>query len=539
MSNYPLFSKLHISNFRQFKEHTVQLGNYITIFVGANGTGKSTILGLLGHCAELKKEEGVPLNRSFFRADFSHSFKASKAYQRTGYIGKVINSLDNEISMRVTWPKDGDKTSDRFRIVCEHLIDGKKFSRKWSIPVLYMGLSRLYPIGESQDVKITSATSLTDEEFKEFEKQYKHLLHMEDITIRNIDSVKKDVQHEGVAITTENYDHLSNSAGQDNIGQILLALFSFKKLKKKFEAEGKPWKGGLLLIDELDATLHSFAQHKLLKLFMKEAKKTGLQIMFTTHSNYLIQRVYEEHNLENNTLGSNRNVILNYLSTEYGSLAIKANPPKDDVIGGMNVEIKLEEISTTPQTSEKILLITEDAEARWFLQKLLGKKYETYNVPEVVVGCDSLISLFTTAASFLFTEKTIVVFDGDLDTKQKNKLANSKFNVNYIPLLGSNQSPEKVFCDFLNALPVNDSFWQNPRGYTKRFHIDEYQGIQEKENGKLRDAYKEWFKKHLTTFEKIKLYERWLTVHQKERNKFTRAFNKLVKKIETQLEGNR
>lgn len=539
MSNYPLFSKLHISNFRQFKEHTVQLGNYITIFVGANGTGKSTILGLLGHCAELKKEEGVPLNRSFFRADFSHSFKASKAYQRTGYIGKVINSLDNEISMRVTWPKDGDKTSDRFRIVCEHLIDGKKFSRKWSIPVLYMGLSRLYPIGESQDVKITSATSLTDEEFKEFEKQYKHLLHMEDITIRNIDSVKKDVQHEGVAITTENYDHLSNSAGQDNIGQILLALFSFKKLKKKFEAEGKPWKGGLLLIDELDATLHSFAQRKLLKLFMKEAKKTGLQIMFTTHSNYLIQRVYEEHNLENNTLGSNRNVILNYLSTEYGSLAIKANPPKDDVIGGMNVEIKLEEISTTPQTSEKILLITEDAEARWFLQKLLGKKYETYNVPEVVVGCDSLISLFTTAASFLFTEKTIVVFDGDLDTKQKNKLANSKFNVNYIPLLGSNQSPEKVFCDFLNALPVNDSFWQNPRGYTKRFHIDEYQGIQEKENGKLRDAYKEWFKKHLTTFEKIKLYERWLTVHQKERNKFTRAFNKLVKKIETQLEGNR
>ena len=539
MSNYPLFSKLHISNFRQFKEHTVQLGNYITIFVGANGTGKSTILGLLGHCAELKKEEGVPLNRSFFRADFSHSFKASKAYQRTGYIGKVINSLDNEISMRVTWPKDGDKTSDRFRIVCEHLIDGKKFSRKWSIPVLYMGLSRLYPIGESQDVKITSATSLTDEEFKEFEKQYKHLLHMEDITIRNIDSVKKDVQHEGVAITTENYDHLSNSAGQDNIGQILLALFSFKKLKKKFEAEGKPWKGGLLLIDELDATLHSFAQRKLLKLFMKEAKKTGLQIMFTTHSNYLIQRVYEEHNLENNTLGSNRNVILNYLSTEYGSLAIKANPPKDDVIGGMNVEIKLEEISTTPQTSEKILLITEDAEARWFLQKLLGKKYETYNVPEVVVGCDSLISLFTTAASFLFTEKTIVVFGGDLDTKQKNKLANSKFNVNYIPLLGSNQSPEKVFCDFLNALPVNDSFWQNPRGYTKRFHIDEYQGIQEKENGKLRDAYKEWFKKHLTTFEKIKLYERWLTVHQKERNKFTRAFNKLVKKIETQLEGNR
>jgi len=539
VSNYPLFSKLHISNFRQFKEHTVQLGNYITIFVGANGTGKSTILGLLGHCAELKKEEGVPLNRSFFRADFSHSFKASKAYQRTGYIGKVINSLDNEISMRVTWPKDGDKTSDRFRIVCEHLIDGKKFSRKWSIPVLYMGLSRLYPIGESQDVKITSATSLTDEEFKEFEKQYKHLLHMEDITIRNIDSVKKDVQHEGVAITTENYDHLSNSAGQDNIGQILLALFSFKKLKKKFEAEGKPWKGGLLLIDELDATLHSFAQRKLLKLFMKEAKKTGLQIMFTTHSNYLIQRVYEEHNLENNTLGSNRNVILNYLSTEYGSLAIKANPPKDDVIGGMNVEIKLEEISTTPQTSEKILLITEDAEARWFLQKLLGKKYETYNVPEVVVGCDSLISLFTTAASFLFTEKTIVVFGGDLDTKQKNKLANSKFNVNYIPLLGSNQSPEKVFCDFLNALPVNDSFWQNPRGYTKRFHIDEYQGIQEKENGKLRDAYKEWFKKHLTTFEKIKLYERWLTVHQKERNKFTRAFNKLVKKIETQLEGNR
>jgi len=69
---------------------------------------------------------------------------------------------------------------------------------------------------------------------------------------------------------------LTNSSGQDNLGQILLAILSFRKLK---EEQGEQWQGGILLIDEIDATLHPAAQSKLIKLFIQEAKENKLQIL--------------------------------------------------------------------------------------------------------------------------------------------------------------------------------------------------------------------------------------------------------------------
>ena len=86
----------------------------------------------------------------------------------------------------------------------------------------------------------------------------------------------KDVSRKnGTGIETETYSYLANSSGQDNLGQILLAIFSFKNLK----ATLKSYSGGILLIDEIDATLHPAAQFKLLDFMKKMSKELDLQIV--------------------------------------------------------------------------------------------------------------------------------------------------------------------------------------------------------------------------------------------------------------------
>ncbi|MEM7928017.1 AAA family ATPase, partial [Morganella morganii] len=84
------------------------------------------------------------------------------------------------------------------------------------------------------------------------------------------------------------YDHESVSVGEDNIGQIVQALFSFRKLKLEYA----DYHGGLLLIDEADAGLFPAAQKRLIEVLENECKKYNLQVVFTTHSPTLIEVIH-------------------------------------------------------------------------------------------------------------------------------------------------------------------------------------------------------------------------------------------------------
>src|SRR5699024_6611953 len=86
---------------------------------------------------------------------------------------------------------------------------------------------------------------------------------------------------------------ITMSAGQDNIGIILSSIYSFKQLKNDL---GDEYTGGLLLIDELDATLYPGAQKELIKFMKTESKKLNLQIVFTTHSIHIVDEMYSQRN---------------------------------------------------------------------------------------------------------------------------------------------------------------------------------------------------------------------------------------------------
>ena len=55
---------------------------------------------------------------------------------------------------------------------------------------------------------------------------------------------------------TATTDAWTISAGQDNVGRIILAVLSMIRLKKKYPNE---YKGGIICIDEVESTLYLFA----------------------------------------------------------------------------------------------------------------------------------------------------------------------------------------------------------------------------------------------------------------------------------------
>src|SRR5690606_29768781 len=95
-------------------------------------------------------------------------------------------------------------------------------------------------------------------------------------------------QKNTLGVNTDFYDWKMNSAGQDNIGKILLAILSFKRLKATHDAA---YKGGILAIDELDATLYPASQIKLIEALRKFASNLNIQIIFTTHSLSIMESV--------------------------------------------------------------------------------------------------------------------------------------------------------------------------------------------------------------------------------------------------------
>jgi len=278
-------TKLDIHSFRLFKDVSLTLGSRITVITGTNAVGKSTILGLLGNSSELKKKEGAPILKPRFRCEFSEIFKMSQEFdKKEPKVATVTFDTGKELYYRIAWQKNKDKDTKRGRLIPNSEVDGSKSSAKNKWPVLYLGLTRLYPLGEA----ILSTNK--NKPFKISEdllNTYSNILSLHE-TIEYTNEVHlTDIQKKvSFGVNTSTYNYISNSAGQDNLAQILLAVESFAKLKEK---QGDDYQGGLLLIDELDAALHPSAQVKLFKYLYDISKKLSLQIVFTTHSITLLE----------------------------------------------------------------------------------------------------------------------------------------------------------------------------------------------------------------------------------------------------------
>lgn len=523
-------TKIEIHDFRCFKDKVITLGEKVTVIAGQNGTGKSTILALLGHCAELKVGVGRPILQRQFRTEFSEIIKSSPEFDSRNAKAFTITlekhgNKTKKVVFRTGWWERGT----RFRIIPRKSTE-RNTEKKIEWPTLYLGLGRLYPVGESELELKSSSPILSDEEKVAFYKVYKRILSLRDEPIGYAGLVLKGTPKQTLGIRTDKYDATVNSAGQDNLSQIVLAVMSFEKLKKDM---GEEWNGGLLLIDELDATLHPVAQNRLMDYLYKSAKKLQIQIAFTTHSLSLLDYVCEK--TENNKANKANNYQLVYLTTRNEYLEVLENPTYQEVKNDMLVMT-----SYLPLSARKMTVYLEDDEARWLFSNICRDFLDRLYLPQVSLGWQDYISLIS--QDYLHFRDSIFVLDGDVDEESINKKLGGVDARNILRLPGNN-SPEQAIFEFLEQLDGQSEFFSEQAatgGITKRV-LEERGPATYTQYSKPREQYKQWFKEHRIAIDRA--YSFWeisnTELIESFREQFVNTFNEIARyAVVNQIEYN-
>lgn len=449
-----IINKISIEKFRGFKNVEIPLGKLLTIIAGQNGTQKTTLLGIVTQPFTITDKENPiynekPLCGGNYKSAFAEKFKLSetfdiaKSHEWTLHYDEnetfTIESIDRGKGEGIRFWKKGDRG---------------KGSGYLQLPVIYLSLSRLFPIGEDPDLNESSEVTLSDGEKEWFEEWYKKILILNHQKINGASHLSSKSKNT-LGINTDRYDWKMNSAGQDNIGKLLLAILSFKRLK---ENHAKSYQGGILAIDEMDAALYPASQWKLFDALVKFASDYQVQIVATTHSLEIIKKSVE---LAGNVRRAGQ-VRFVFLETSNEFVIAKGELSYPQIQSRLNLTI------SPSEKNNKISVFTEDAECMIFARYLLGNNRTKYlNFVDISLGCGNLKQLSSKQVPGFRFRESLIILDGDQKT-QKNKNSN-------ILILPGKTSPERELATMLNGLSDTDSFWDTmPDGYNKQFVFQKY-----------------------------------------------------------------
>lgn len=494
--------KLIIKNFRHIEDQVIEFGSKITVITGQNGTGKSSLLGWIAQACDFK-EKIKTINGGFFNTKYSEIFRFCKDNDYTKeYVVSLqyaeVKNLEKEEkikTMNTRYVAKTEKGEERYRVD----FDGRGVAINF--PVIYLGLKRLIPLATEKKITLEEIELDTSEK-KLFSKLSKDILILLDNTIESerIKSTNKDI----LVMKTAKYGHLGNSAGQDNIGQIISALLSFKRLKKE---QGENYFGGILLIDEIDATLYAGSQIHLIKTLLRVAEDDNLQIIFTTHSleilEYLSDSVGEE-------------TKINFLESRNGMIKNKLNP---------SIKLLKNKIKTQIGEEDKIkkieVICEDDVTEAWCKNLINGTDYKKYlNIKKGPFGGGTL-STMAESKHPIFKE-FLFILDGDYRVKYDNKTLPSR-----TILLPGTMSPEVIFYYFINNLSDDDDFWVEGDNvnFSKQTCFEAYRSNDQ-------GTAKKWFKD--ARFKKffgkgnVRLFNRWKKDNHESVLQFQNNFEKLI-----------
>lgn len=511
-------TKISIKKFRGFEGVNFELGTHLTVISGQNGTQKTTLLGLLTQPFSITDKSNPiysekPLSGGDFRSAFSDKFKISKNFDKAGEHEWTLFFNDEGNPSYTVESIYRDKTAGSIRFWQKG--NKSKDSGYIQLPVIYLSLKRLLPIGEDEKINESKAVVLTNEEFKFYQTWHNKIL----ILTREEDKITSSnylssTHKQTLGANTSYYDWQGNSAGQDNIGKILLAILSFRRLKNNHTEN---YKGGILAIDELDTAFYPGAQIKLLEALNKFAAEFDIQIIFTTHSLILL----EEASRYQANIHRKEQIKLVYLKKENKKIVVKANIDYNFIKNHLN-----RTLVGRPKLN-KIDVYTEDKEGAIFAKSLLGRNrtQHLHFHDKIALGCGNLIQLaLFKVPSFVFPN-SIIILDGDVEQLSKAK------RIKNILLLPTNKSPEQIIADFLNLLPEGDSIWSS---IDQTFeHENCFMNFSNEEIQEDRIKAKNWFNEHLKIWgaNAYKVLNPWKKMNKALVDEFCTNFDSLYNKF--------
>lgn len=528
--------------FRKLANMRIDFSDRITLIAGHNGIGKSTILGLVSN--------GSGLTDGAFKSYFNKTFQGNlNEIIHLDYENELVNVQNSGLELPtpfIDYSINGEsltksstltrRTSEqRVRVVVRNHPSGDFSSGDGSIsvgpdakvplPTIYLGMSRMIPVGESNPawIKNTADKKIAPEDavfIRDFINSVIELdeqaRNSEAITTSAIQGTKKTAKH-------PDYPYSSScvSLGQDSLSAIATALSSFGKLKREM---GESYPGGLLVIDELDAGFHPHAQVSLMTAISTAARQMKLQVIATTHSLCLIESVHPDSFPKRR--GKPLDAVI-YL-TDSSNPRTAVDYSLCDIRRDMSLSI--EDKPTRTKTKE-LKIYMEDDEANFFLKRIITPSLRTrvkkeasvlLKVVPLSMGCDNLNSLPKHDSHF----KTVLIAL-DADSSIKGKPEDTQ-NILKIPGgQDSNKkglSPERTLYRFLKNLAYEKNGFPLARAelikqkissdYLKKYLVGGDVDMDD------RDTAKNWMQKRLKLLAQWDIVGLWMLEHQKEVSQF-------------------
>lgn len=437
--------KLHIKKFRALGDVEIEFGDNITVICGKNGTSKSSILGIAAQIFSFEKDYTKNQTLKYktitginFKSQYSDHFRISNKFDVSGSMEVSIELFDGYTQENATAELGLYRRGKNPRpVVRKNSTATENPSRNFTHPVIYLSLKRLYPITD-RDYKVCN-----------FEYHQTEFITLTNELLNRSASTATSTTGtiHSAAAHSDNYDQDSVSTGEDNAGQLMLALLSFRKLKEEYS----DYKGGLLLIDEADAGLFPAAQIKLVEILQRESQKLNLQVVMTSHSPTLIEHIFEK------SQKFQKKFKTIYLSDTYGSIQAMHDKSWPEI----NADLHTKTIrADTNLLLPRINIYFEDKEAIDLFKTVMYRhpSNKFLQFPDVSLGCTNYIQLATKKIPE-FSSKSIICLDGDTDEKSK------KFP-SIIPLPGK-LPPDQLIFEYLFNLPASHPIWKNSIGFAR------------------------------------------------------------------------
>jgi predicted ATPase len=387
-----------ISKLRGWDNQSVEFHFPVCAIVGENGSGKTTILRAIACAYENMLEK-------------TKSYYPSKLFLNTKWDGSSVQQ-GALISYVV---KEGDKT----------ITDSKwKKTQDWGYSpkgnrqkraVVFLDISRTLPLdataGYAKIAKLTIEDVGKDTIIpNDLMVQYSHIMSGNYSNARFTHATT----NKEVGILTRDYGEISQfhqGAGEDSLLDLMRVLQTIPDQ-------------ALLIIDEVDASLHPKAQRRLANFLITFARKKKLQVVLSTHSPYIFEEIPPDGRIFIQKLSDGSRDIQYGVSTNYAMGLI------DD------------------ERHPDLYIYVEDREAKVFVLEILKKEPSIWNRVEAkeVGDIEVVKTIGRLCKNNKLPNRGIAILDGD---------AGEDINGNclYLP---SNRSPEAlVFQD------LKDKKWLN------------------------------------------------------------------------------
>lgn len=528
--------------FRKLANIKIDFAERITLIAGHNGIGKSTILGLVSN--------GSGFTDATYKSYFNKTFQGNLSeIIHLDYENELVSVQDSGLELPtplIDYTVNGTpltkistltrRTSEqRVRVVVRNLPPGDFLSKdkvvpvgadaKVPLPTIYLGMSRMIPVGESNPawIKNTADKKISPEDavfIRDFINSVIELdegaKNSEDITTSAIQGTKKTAKH-------PKYPYSSScvSLGQDSLSAIATALSSFNKLKREMEDY---YPGGLLVIDELDAGFHPHAQTSLMAAISTAARRLKLQVIATTHSLCLIESIHPENFPKRR--GKPMDSVI-YI-TDSSNPRTATNYTLSDIKRDMSLTLDAE---PKRAKTKELKVYMEDEEAHFFLKRIITPTLRSRVKKEAQVllkmiplsmGCDNLNSLPKHDDHF----KTVLIAL-DADSSIKGKPEDTQNIIKMPGALDAQRkglSPERTLYKFLKHLAYEKGGFPLARAalvenkvtsdYLKKYLVGGDVNMDD------RDTAKNWMNQRLKYLKRWDVVGMWISEHPKEVEKF-------------------